>query len=427
MTEKEPGAFSIKHVKAREVLDCRGHPTLEVDVITEGGAVGRADVPSGRSTGRHETFELRDGGRRYGGMGVLRAARNVNKIIGPRLKGQDVRGQQEIDETMIRLDGTDNKSRLGGNAVVGVSLAVAKAAAQGLGVSLYRYIGGPSADLLPVPFLNLINGGKHAATDLDFQEHMVVPVGAKSFSEALRIGSEIYYELGDILSKEWGRHSLNVADEGGYTPPGMTTAQQAFDAELQAAEELGYGDRIVLGLDAAASHFYDAKKERYKLMNREISREKLLECYEELVSAYPLRSIEDPFHEEDFEAFAVITKSLKIQVVGDDLFVTNINRLKVGTEIGAANALLWKVNQVGTLTEALEAAGYASEKGYGVQVSERSGQTEDTWLADLAVGLCAGQVKTGAPCRGERTAQYNRLLRIEEELGSSAEYARPSL
>lgn len=370
---------------------------------------------------------MRDGGRRYGGMGVLRAARNVNEIIGPELKGQDVRDQEEIDGIMIRLDGTENKSKLGGNALVGVSLAVAKAAAQSLGISLYRHIGGPSADLLPVPFLNLINGGKHAATDLDFQEHMVVPVEAKRFSEALRIGSEVYHELGNILSHEWGRHSLNVADEGGYTPPGMNTPQQAFDAELQAAEELGYGDQIVLGLDAAASHFYDAKKEKYKLMNREISREKLLEFYEELASAYPLRSIEDPFQEEDFEAFAAITKSLKIQVVGDDLFVTNTNRLKVGTEIGAANALLWKVNQVGTLTEALDAADYASEKSYRVQVSERSGQTEDTWLADMAVGLSAGQVKTGAPCRGERTAQYNRLLRIEEELGSSARYSRQLL
>ncbi len=418
-----PNAFKIGQIRAREVLDCRGHPTLEVDVFTEDGALGRVDVPSGRSVGANEAFELRNGNRRYGGRGVLKAAGNVTEIIAPELKGKDVRDQREIDELMIELDGTEDKSRLGANAIVGVSLACVRAAANGLEIPLYRYLGGPDANLLPVPFLNLINGGKHAATELDFQEHMLIPVGAKTFSEAIRIGAEIYHELGGILTERWGRQSLNVADEGGYTPPGMRTPQEAFDAELQAAEELGYGKEVLLGLDAAASHFYLRKRGTYRLLGGEVSTEKLLDIYEELVSAYPLRSIEDPFHEEDFESFSAITRDLDVQVVGDDLFVTDLKRLKRGVEMHAANTLLWKVNQVGTLSEALDAARYALQSGYGIQVSERSGQTEDSWLADMAVGLNAGQVKAGAPCRGERTAQYNALLRIEEELGGSARYA----
>ena len=415
--------FEIKEVRAREILDCRGEPTVEVEVWTKGGFLGRADVPSGRSTGEHEAFELRDGEDRYRGKGVLKAVQNVNKIIAPALKGRDATKQREIDELMVKLDGTENKSKLGANAIVGVSLAVAKAATKASGIPLYRYIGGPRAHILPVPFLNLINGGKLAATELDFQEHMVMPVGAKTFSEAIRIGAEVYYELGKMLAERWGRHSLNVADEGGYTPLGMKDPREAFDAELKAIEELGYEDEFVLGLDVAASHLYNKEKKRYILMGKEMTTGNLMDFYDDLVSTYPVQSIEDPLEEENFEGFAELTRTLGIQIVGDDLFVTNAKRLKEGIKMGAANALLLKVNQIGTLSEALDAAQLAFRNDYGVQVSERSGQTEDTWLADVVVGLNAGQIKTGAPCRSERTAQYNQLLRIEEELGSTAKYA----
>ena len=416
------GRFDIKVIKAREVLDCRGNPTVEVDIITEAGELGRADVPAGRSRGVHEAFELRDGGTRYAGTGVLTALKNINEIIAPSLKGMDVRKQKDIDTAMIELDGTENKSKLGGNAIVGVSLAAARTAANALGLPLYQYIGGPDANVLPVPLLNCINGGKLAATDLDFQEHIIMPVRAKTFSQAMAMGTEVYFLLGKMLAKKYSKYVLNTADEGGYTPP-MRDPREAFDAELAAIEELGYGDDFVLGLDAAASHLYDEKRETYRFMGKDISREKLMNFYEDLCKAYPVQSIEDPLQQEDFEGFAELTKALNIQIVGDDLFVTNIKRLRKGIEMGAANALLWKVNQVGTLTEALDAAYCAFRHGYGVQVSERSGQTEDTWLADMAVGLNAGQIKTGAPCRSERTSQYNQLLRIEEELGKSARYA----
>jgi len=414
--------FEIKEIKAREVLDCRGNPTVEVDVITMEGVLGRADVPSGRSTGKYESFELRDGGDRYHGKGVLKAVRNVNEIIAPALKGKDVTKQREIDELMIELDGTENKSKIGANAIVGVSLAVAKAAANALRIPLYRYVGGLNAHVLPVPILDLIEGGMLAASDLDFQEHQVMPVGAKSFSEAIRMGLEVYHELGKILVKKWGKCSLNVGVEGGYTPYGMKDPGEAFDAELEAIEELGYGDKFVLSLDCAASHLYNRKTGKYTLMGKEITREELMDFYEDLVSSYPLQSIEDPLEEEDFEGFAELTRTLNIQIVGDDLFVTNMKRLRKGIELGAANALLLKVNQIGTLSEAVDAAELAFRNGYGVQVSERSGQTEDTWLADLAVGLNAGQIKTGVT-RSERTAQYNQLFRIEEELGDKAKYA----
>lgn len=414
--------FEIKEVKAREILDCRGEPTIEVDVWTRGGFLGRADVPSGRSTGKHEALELKDDEDRYQGKGVLKAVQNVNKIIAPALKGKDVTKQREIDELIIELDGTENKSKLGANAIVGVSLAVAKAAANALEIPLYQYIGESNAHILPVPVLDLIEGGMLAASDLDFQEHQVIPVGAKSFSEAIRLGIEVYYELGKILVEKWGKHSLNVGVEGGYTPPGMKDPREALDTELKAIEELGYGDMFILSLDVAASHLYDRKTEKYTLMGKEITREELMDFYEDLVSAYPVQSIEDPLEEEDFEGFAELTKTLNIQIVGDDLFVTNVNRLRKGIAMGAANALLLKVNQIGTLSEALDAAQLAFKNSYGVQVSERSGQTEDTWLADLTVGLNAGQIKTGVT-RSERTAKYNQLFRIEEELGSTAKYA----
>lgn len=423
MTEKN-SAFLIEHVTAREILDCRGDPTLQVDVRTRGGVTGTADVPSGRSVGRYEAVELRDGGARYGGRGVLKAISNVRERIAPALKGMDVRDQRGIDQVMIQLDGSERKSNLGANATVGVSLAVAKAAAASQGMPLYRYVGGPEARVLPVPFLNLINGGRHAATELDFQEHMVVPVRAESFSDALRKGTEVYHELGQILARKWGKRSLNVADEGGYTPPGMREPQEAFEAELEAIEELAYEDDFVLALDAAASHLYDPHREVYRLMGRDYTARELMDFYEDLVSTYPVKSIEDPFQEEDFESFSEMTKGFGIQVVGDDLFVTNIRRLRRGVELEAGNAILWKVNQVGTLTEAMDACRFAFKHGYRVQVSERSGQTEDTWLADLSVATGSGQVKTGAPCRGERTSQYNRLLRIEEELAGSSEFPR---
>jgi len=419
------GRFDIKTIKAREILDCRGNPTVEVDVITEAGVLGRADVPAGRSRGKHEALELRDGGSRYAGRGVLTAVKNVNEIIYPKLKGMDVRKLSAIDTSMIELDGTENKTKLGGNAIVGVSLAVAKAAANALEIPLYQFISVPKARILPVPVLDLIEGGLLAASELDFQEHQVMPVGAKSFSEAIRKGMEVYYELGKILAERWGKHSLNVGVEGGYTPIGMKDPREAFDAELKAVEELGYGDDFVLSLDAAASHLYDRKKEKYTLMGKENSREELMDFYEDLVSAYPVQSIEDPLEEEDFDGHAELTRTLNIQIVGDDLFVTNVKRLKKGITIAAANALLLKVNQIGTLSEALDAAQLAFRNGYGVQVSERSGQTEDTWLADLTVGLNAGQIKTGVT-RSERTAQYNQLLRIEEELGSTGKYAGKS-
>lgn len=414
--------FEIKSIKAREILDCRGTPTVEVDVITSSGTLGRADVPVGRSRGGHEVYELRDGGRRYAGLGVLKAVKNVNETIASELKGMDVRNQIEIDQTMIDLDGTRNKSKLGGNAIVGVSLAVAKAAANLLDTPLYRYIGGSSANIIPVPFLNYINGGKLAATDLDFQEHIIIPIGAKTFSEAMTIGTEVYFILGKMLAKKYGKQVLNTADEGGYTPP-ITDPRKALDALLEAIEELGYEDYFILGLDVAANSLYDKKRKTYRLMGKDISREKFMDYIEKLAKQYKVASIEDPLQEEDFDGFADLTRSLGIQIVGDDIFVTNKTRLKEGIQLGAANALLWKINQVGTLTEALEAAFCAFRCGYGVQVSERSGQTEDTWLADMAVALNAGQIKTGAPCRSERTAQYNQLFRIEEELGSAAKYA----
>lgn len=415
--------FQIKNVRARQIFDCRGDPTVEVDVVTKEGILGRADVPSGRSRGKNEAFELRDGEDRFQGKGVQRAVKNVNEIIAPALIGKDVREQRDIDGLMIELDGTENKSNLGANAIVGVSLAVAKTAANALEIPLYKHIGGSNTYVLPVPFLNYINGGKLAASELDFQEHIIIPVGAKTFSEAMQISAEVYYELGKILAKRWGKQSLNVGDEGGYTPPGMKDPREALEVMLKVAEELGYGNIFVLGLDAAATHLYNEKTGRYHLMGREITKEELIDFYENLVSAYPIQSIEDPLEEEDFEGFAELTRTLNIQIVGDDLFVTNIKRLKKGIEMQAANALLLKVNQAGTLSEALDAAQLAFRNGYCVQVSERSGQTEDTWLADLTVGLNAGQIKTGAPCRSERTAQYNQLLRIEEQLGKSAKYA----
>jgi len=413
---------SISEIRAREVLDSRGNPTVEVDVETEGGDIGTAIVPSGASTGTYEALELRDGGRRYHGRGVLKAIASVSESIGPRLIGVDVREQRQIDRLMIELDGTENKSRLGGNAILGVSIACAKAAAASVGLQLYEYIGHDDPSLLPVPFFNIVNGGKHAGNKLDFQELMVVPTGAVSFHEALRIGSEIYQTLKEGLRKKYGSTAINVGDEGGFSPP-MTRPEEVLDAILGAVEETGYEAVVSLAMDVAASSFHKAG-EGYRVSGEVLDRAELIDLYAVLVETYPIVSIEDPLEEEDFEGFAEATKALRIQILGDDLFVTNISRLYRGIEMGAANALLWKVNQVGTLTEAFEAADLARKSRYAVQASHRSGDTEDPFVADLAVGIGCGQIKSGAPARSERTAKYNRLLRIEGRLGGRARYPK---
>ena len=412
----------ISKVKAREILDSRGNPTIEVEVATEDGSVGRAAVPSGASTGKFEALELRDGGRRYHGRGVLKAAASVMEVIAPKLIGVDVRQQRHIDRIMIGLDGTENKSRLGANAILGVSIACSKAAADSEGLRLYEYVGGDGAELLPMPFFNVINGGRHAGNQLDFQEFMVAPTGADTFSEALRMGSEIYHSLKQRLQDAYGKAAINVGDEGGFSPP-MSRPEEALAAILGAVEETGYADDVAMAMDVAASTFH-RPNEGYVIDGETLSRGGFIDYYRELVSKYPIASIEDPLQEEDFEGFAELTRALPIQILGDDIFVTNVSRLRKGIEMGAANALLWKVNQVGTLTEALEAVELARENGYAVQASHRSGETEDTFVADLAVAIGCGQIKSGAPCRGERTAKYNRLLRIEEELGSKARYPK---
>ena len=408
----------IKGIHAREILDSRGNPTIEVEVITEEGCLGRAAVPSGASTGIYEAVELRDGGTRFHGKGVTKAVAAVEGEIAGRLIGFPVTEQKRIDEEMIRLDGTENKSRLGGNAVLGVSVACAKAAAASMGLKLYEYID-TEATLLPVPFFNVINGGKHAGNQLDFQEFMVAPTGAKSFREALMMGSEIYQALKSRLLKGYGKNAINVGDEGGFSPP-MESPEEALDAVTAATEEMGYGGVTKLAMDVAASSFY--KDGGYSFMGKTLSRGELIDVYMELVSKYPMSSIEDPLEEEDYEGFAEITRALPIQIMGDDLFVTNVKRLRKGIEMGACNSLLWKVNQIGSLTEARDAATLAMDSGYTVMASHRSGETEDPFVADLSVGIGCGQIKTGAPARGERTAKYNQLLRIEEWLGEEARY-----
>jgi enolase len=415
--------FEIENVKAREVLDSRGRPTLEVDVITSGGSLGRADAPAGTSRGKHEAVEIRDGDRRYGGYGTQKAVRIVNETIGPMLKGMDVRLQREIDYLMINQDGTENKSNLGGNSLTATSWAVAKAAANALSSPIYRYLGGPNSFILPVPIFLYITGGSISFTDFDLQEFNAMPIGAKSFAEALRMGSEVYHTLGQLVSKKYGKYALNTSYEGSYSPQGVNDPREAYDIIMKAIEEEGYADDFILYLDAAATHIYDSESDKYRYRGEKISREQLLNVYEDLMKAYPLKSIEDPLQEDDFEGFAEITKKANIQIIGDDFFVSNPKRLMKGVAAHAANSILLKVNQIGTLTEALEAASYARSSGYSVVVSERSSQTEDTWLADLTVAINAGQIKNGAPCRSERNAQFNQLLRIEEQLGTSAKYA----
>lgn len=411
---------TIETITAREILDSRLEPTLRVNVETSCDSYGCADVPCGRSRGNHEAVEIRDDDSRYRGRGVQQAVRNVTDVIGPELVGRPVTHQSEIDKVLVSLDETEDRSVIGGNALTGVSLAVMKAGAASVGLPLYRYVGSVNVSHLPIPFFDMIEGGELAASGLTFQEHQIVPIKAESFQNALRKSAEVYYELGNILEDEWGKSALNVGDEGGYTPS-MNNVHDAFNAELRAIEACGYDDEFALALDAAATHFYDSDSETYQYCGDKFTQEDMFDLYEELAETYPLISIEDPLHENDFDGFTRLTEQLDIQIIGDDLFVTSPKRVVRGVEQGAATALLLKVNQIGTVSEAIEAAEHAVRSGYCVQISERSGQTPDTWLAELAVGLGADQIKTGVT-RGERVEQYNRLLEIEAELGDTATY-----
>jgi enolase len=413
--------LKIKDIKAREVLDCRGNPTVQVDVILSDNTVGRADVPAGKSTGANEAVEIRDGEKRFNGQGVKKAIANIKNEILPAVVGMPATDQRGLDQAMIALDGTPNKSRLGGNAILGVSLAAARAAASALGLPLYKYIN-INAHVLPVPLLNLINGGKHASNELEFQEFCIYPVGAETFMEAMEIGMAVYEELREIIIAKYGKIAANVGDEGGFAPP-IVKVREAMDNLVMAVERTPYANKIVYGLDCATTHLYDAETGKYHLEGNLLSTDELLDFYKDLLKNYNIVSMEDPFSEDDIEGFSRATKELGIQIVGDDFFCTNPSRIKERVDFGAGNALLWKVNQIGTLTEALDAASLAYRNNYGVMVSERSGETEDPIIADLVVGINAGQIKTGAPVRGERTAKYNRLLQIEEELGSTAVYA----
>lgn len=416
----------ITDVYAREILDSRGNPTVEVEVTLESGVMGRAAVPSGASTGEYEAVELRDGDKsRYLGKGVLQAVSNVNDIIAPELEGANVFDQIGIDMLMLELDGTDNKAKLGANAILGVSMAVAKAAAEELGMPLYRYLGGVNAKTLPVPMMNIINGGAHADNNVDIQEFMVMPVGAKSWKEALRMGAEIFHALKAVLHGK----GLNTAvgDEGGFAP-NLTSNEEALKVIVQAIEKAGYkpGEEVKIAMDAAAASFYDKTKNLYVLEGegKELNSEQMVAFYEDLVSKYPIISIEDGLDENDWDGFKLMTERLgnKIQIVGDDLFVTNTTKLAEGIKRGIANSILIKLNQIGTITETLDAIEMAKIAGYTAIVSHRSGETEDATIADLVVATNAGQIKTGAPSRTDRVAKYNQLLRIEDDLEGISVY-----
>ena len=413
----------IELVLAREVLDSRGNPTLECEVGLEDGSIGRAIVPSGASTGRFEAVELRDGDRRYGGKGVRNAVRNVNEVIAPALLDEDGYDQRAVDRVLLDLDGTDNKAKLGANAVLGVSMAVARAAADSLGLSLFRYLGGAAARVVPVPMMNVLNGGVHADNDVDFQEFMIVPVGAPSFAEALRTGAEVYHALKEVL-KEQGLATA-VGDEGGFAPdlPGNEAALELLVTAIQRA---GYapGPEVALALDPATSELW--RDGRYELAGegRFLDSAGMVELLGDLCDRYPVVSVEDGLAEEDWDGWQALTEALgdRVQLVGDDLFVTSVDRIRRGLERGAANSVLLKINQIGSLSETFDAADLAHRNGWTTVVSHRSGETEDTTIADLVVALGGGQIKSGAPCRTERVAKYNQLLRIEEELGESASY-----
>lgn len=415
----------ITEIVARQILDSRGNPTVEADVITDEGAVGRAAVPSGASTGIHEAVELRDGDKKkYGGKGVLKAVNSVNQVIAPELTGFDVADQTGIDELMIQLDGTPNKGKLGANAILAVSMAAAKAAAEEAALPLYRYIGGTNAKVLPVPMMNILNGGAHADNKIDFQEFMIMPVGASGFSEGLRWGVEIFHTLKTVLKKKG--YSTNVGDEGGFAP-NIQSNEEAIDTVMEAIRVAGYkaGTQVVIAMDAANSELWDAKKKKYvfhKSSGKELSSEQLVKFWEKWVKQYPIVSIEDGMAEDDWNGWAALTQALgsQCQLVGDDLFVTNVTRLQQGIDKHIGNALLVKVNQIGTVTETINAVTMAQHNGYNTIMSHRSGETEDTTIADLAVALNCGQIKTGSASRTDRMAKYNQLIRIEELLGASA-------
>jgi enolase len=409
----------ISSVHARQILDSRGNPTVEVDVVLESGAFGRAAVPSGASTGVHEAVELRDGGAAYGGKGVSRAVANVDGEIAAAVRGLDAREQAALDQRLLELDGTPNKGRLGANAILGVSLAVAKAAAADADEPLWRYLGGGDARTLPVPMLNVVNGGAHAQNSLDFQEFMLVPAGAETFADAVRIGSEVFHSLKAVLHERG--LATAVGDEGGFAPD-LPSSEEAIEAILEAADRVGHRDRVAIALDPAASEFF--RDGAYRFEGRAHDGAEMIQFLRDLVANYPIVSLEDPLAEDDWGTWAGLTLALgeRVQLVGDDIFVTNAARLQHGIDEGVANAILVKVNQIGTLTETLDTIRLAQANGYGVVISHRSGETEDTTIADLAVATNAGQIKTGAPSRTDRVAKYNQLLRIEEQLGRAAEY-----
>jgi enolase len=417
----------IIEVHARQILDSRGNPTIEVDVLTDDGAFGRAAVPSGASTGIHEAVELRDNDKKkYGGKGVLKAVKNVNDIIADAIVGYDVAQQAAIDEAMIALDGTPNKSKLGANAILAVSMAVAKAAAEESGLPLYRYIGGTNAKTLPVPMMNILNGGAHADNKIDFQEFMIQPVGATSFSEGLRWGVEVFHALKTVLKKRG--YSTNVGDEGGFAP-NIQSNEEAIETVLEAITAAGYkaGSQIVIAMDAANSELWDGKKKKYvfhKSSGKELSSDQLVKFWEGWSKKYPIVSIEDGMAEDDWAGWKNLTDTIgkKVQLVGDDLFVTNVKRLQQGIDTGVGNALLVKVNQIGSVTETINAVSLAQNNGYNTIMSHRSGETDDTTIADLAVALNCGQIKTGSASRTDRIAKYNQLIRIEEALGSTGIY-----
>ncbi len=412
--------YEIESVRAFEVLDSRGNPTV-MAVVETPISYGRAAVPSGASTGAREALELRDGDDRYMGKGVMKAVENVNLRIGPELFGMDVRDQCGIDGMMIEMDGTEDKSELGANAILAVSMAASRAAAAAMDVPLYRYLGRPNDSVLPVPFMNVINGGEHAGNDLDIQEHMIAPVGAKTYKEGLRMGVEVYHTLATLLKERYGPAATNVGDEGGYAPP-IDDPVEAFDVILEAIDRAGYTDEVKIAVDSAASEFY--QNGSYNFGGRSLDSTDMIDFYERLIQEYPIISLEDPLAEDDWEGFLEITERIgdRVQIVGDDLFVSNPAIIERGIEEGICNALLLKVNQIGTLTEALDAATLSIKNGYGVMVSHRSGETCDDFIADLSVALSCGQIKTGAPARSERTAKYNRLLEIDDELGLSSKY-----
>lgn len=422
----------ITDIHAREILDSRGNPTVEVEVITDDGYMGRAAVPSGASTGKHEAVELRDGDKkRYLGKGVLKAVENVDTIISDALIGEMVLDQKAIDETLLELDGTPNKSKLGANAILGVSLACARAASESLGLPLYRYVGGVQSTTLPVPMMNILNGGSHADNSIDFQEFMIMPIGAESFYDALRMGTEVFHHLKNVLHSK--NYSTNVGDEGGFAP-NIKSNTEAIETVLSAIEKAGYkpGEDFYIAMDAAASEFYNAEEKVYhfhKSSGKKLSSDEMVDYWAKWADKYPIFSIEDGLDEDDWSGWKNMTDRLngKIQLVGDDLFVTNTERLKKGIDMGAANSILIKVNQIGTLSETIDAVQMAGQHGYTSVMSHRSGETEDTTIADLSVALNTGQIKTGSASRSDRVAKYNQLLRIEEELGYCGVYAGKSL